>query len=162
MTNLPPRVLCECLKEIFTYLLNIHPVIITIINGHYIDKLSWNILLNLTGILSYAVFLFTVEPLEVLQDLTELPLLPLSVCDDRVINTSFIDQQNSNNIKALKLINIKKLSFVYKKLKYYKNTLLIVINDYSLYDVERLICSVLNLEVCPEGVASMVHQLTGL
>lgn len=54
-----------------------------------------------------------------------------------------------------------RLKFVYKKLIRFKTTTLVLLNDYLIPDVEQLLCSVLHLEVCPEGVASIVHQLSG-
>ena len=49
----------------------------------------------------------------------------------------------------------------YKKIVRSSCTLLIQMNDYSVLDVDQLLCDILKLEVCPDGLSLSVHQLSG-
>ena len=49
----------------------------------------------------------------------------------------------------------------HKKLCGHKNTTVVVINDYSVFEVGQLLQTVLGLEACPPNVAEMVHKLSG-
>jgi hypothetical protein len=56
---------------------------------------------------------------------------------------------------------LNRLKLNHKKLCGHKNTTVVVINDYSVLEVEQLLKTVLGLESCPPNVAEMVHKLSG-
>ena len=56
---------------------------------------------------------------------------------------------------------MNRLKLNHKKLCGHKNTTVVVINDYSVSEVDQLLKTVLGLESCPPNVAEMVHKLSG-
>ena len=89
------------------------------------------------------------------------------------IRTLLFDQDDSNHIPSLKeeiknnetlsleSLIFSKLCVNYKRIIQSPFTLLIPLNDYSVLDIDQLLCNVLKLEVCPDLVSSNVHQLSG-
>lgn len=147
--RLPPRIINECLKDIFRYLFNEQPVVVVVEHAHFSDYLSWNVLLNLVNVTSRALLVITMVPMkELVVAKQHLVLAPLTSREDTITS----DDQK---------ISFKRLSLAYKRLTHFKTTTLVLMNDYSILDVDRLLCSVLGVSFCPEGVANMVHQLSG-
>ena len=58
-------------------------------------------------------------------------------------------------------IALARLKLVHRRMVHAPTTTLVLMNDYSIDEVENLICSALNVVECPEGLAAMVHQLSG-
>ena len=135
--KLPKRVLDECLFSIFLHLLNLCPLVIVIENIHLADSASWDVLLDLMGKYTYALVVITIEPLEDLKDEMEPPT-------GEIVNLEF-----------------NRLSRNYKTMTRFKTTSVVMMNDYSVLDVAELLCTVLNVEICPEGVSILVHQISG-
>ena len=63
-SKLPPRLLNQCLRDIFTYLLSESPTVVVIEQIHHADVLSWDVIVNLVNISSMALFVITMEPLQ--------------------------------------------------------------------------------------------------
>jgi hypothetical protein len=66
-SRLPPRLLNQCLRDIFTYLLNETPSVILISFIHFADMSSWDFMVNLINISSMALLVVTMEPFHLLQ-----------------------------------------------------------------------------------------------
>ena len=66
-SRLPPRLLNQCLRDIFAYLLNETPSVILISFIHFADMLSWDFMVNLINISSMALLVVTMEPFHLLQ-----------------------------------------------------------------------------------------------
>lgn len=145
--HLPPRLLNQCLRDIFSYLLNWTSVVILLEYAHFADYLTWTVLVELVGIPSLALVVLTMEPLE---DLTVGPNYSLP---------SMLSKKAFSYTTAS--VEFKRLIVVHKKLLNFKSTILVKLIDYSIPDVEQLLCSVLSVSRCPEGTANMVHQLSG-
>ena len=77
-------------------------------------------------------------------------------CVTEDIFTEEIANEGTNSSEFL-----NRLKLNHKKLCGHKNTTVVVINDYSVFEVDQLLQTVLGLEVCPPNVAEMVHKLSG-
>ena len=62
--KLPPRLLNQCLRDIFTYLLSESPTVVAIEQTHLGDLLSWDVIVNLINITSMAMLVIAMEPLQ--------------------------------------------------------------------------------------------------
>ena len=81
------------------------------------------------------------------------PFIPL-FSEDIFTPSDIMDTANSP-------IFLNRLLLNHKKLCVHKGTTVILMNDYSIPEVDQLLCSVLGLQICPPRVASMVHKLSG-
>ena len=81
------------------------------------------------------------------------PFIPL-FAEDIFTPSDITDTANSP-------IFLNRLLLNHKKLCVHKGTTVILMNDYSIPEVDQLLCSVLGLQICPPRVASMVHKLSG-
>ena len=106
-------------------------------NIHLADRCSWDVLLDLMGKHTYALVVITIEPLEDLKEEMEIP-------KGEIINLEF-----------------NRLSRNYRSMIRFKTTSVVMMNDYSILDVAELLCTVLNVEICPDGVSILVHQISG-
>ena len=147
--KLPKRVLEECLKDIFLHLLNVFPVVIVIENIHLADSVSIETVLMLMGTACRGLIVMTMEPLDDIR----------SVIYDK--NSIELPAPEGKEAFSPDTLIYPRLNRNYKKLKRSPHTTLVLMNDYSVLDVDQLLCQVLNLEVCPEGVSTNVHQLSG-
>ena len=77
-TKLPPRLLNQCLRDIFTYLLSESPTVVVIEQTHFGDLLSWDVIVNLINITSMAMLVIAMEPLQ------ELILAKMAVVSETV------------------------------------------------------------------------------
>ena len=59
--RLPPRLLNQCLRDIFTFLLCESPLVVLIGSMHFADMLSWDVVVNLVNIPSMAMLVLTME-----------------------------------------------------------------------------------------------------
>jgi hypothetical protein len=143
--KLPKMIVKECLLAIFTYLLSGFPVVIVIEHAHMADNLSWEVMLDLIGVLSFGLLVMTMEPLG-----DFIPLISTSI-------TESADYLGSPPSEAM----LARLIHHYKTLVSFNLTSVLMMNDYSILDVDQLLCSVLDLELCPEGLALLVHRLSG-
>ena len=139
--RLPPRLLSQCLREIFSYLFNVCPTVVVMEYAHFADYSSWTVLVNLVNISSLSLVVITMEPLEDLAIVPDHFLIPTPAADVPIV--------------------LARLITVRKKLLNSKGTIHVTMGDYSILDVDQLLCSVLGVAICPEGVANMVHQLSG-
>jgi hypothetical protein len=144
-TKLPKMIVKECLLAIFTYLLSGFPVVVVIEHAHMADNLSWEVILDLIGVMSFGLLVMTMEPL-----VDFIPLISTSI-------TESADYLGSPPSEAM----LARLSHHYKTLVSFNLTSVLMMNDYSVLDVDQLLCSVLDLELCPEGLALLVHRLSG-
>ena len=143
--KLPKRIVKECLLAIFTYLLNGFPVVVVIEHAHMADNLSWEVMLDLVGVLSSGLLVMTMEPLG-----DFIPFISTSI-------TGSADNMDNPPSEAM----LARLGHHHKTLVQFKLTSVLMMNDYSILDVDQLLCSVLNKEICPEGLAILVHRLSG-
>ena len=74
-TRLPPRLLNQCLRDVFTYLLCKTPKVVVIESTHFVDMCSWEVLVNFGSVKSLAMFVITMEPLQDLE-LAKIKLAP--------------------------------------------------------------------------------------
>ena len=143
--KLPKKIVKECLLAIFTYLLKGFPVVVVIEHAHMADNLSWEVILDLIGVTSFGLLVMTMEPLG-----DFIPFVSTSITE----SADNLDNHPSDATLA-------RLSHHYKTLVQFKLTSVLMMNDYSVLDVGQLLCSVLELEVCTEQLASCVHRLSG-
>jgi hypothetical protein len=59
--RLPPRLLNQCLRDIFTFLLCESPLVVLVGSMHFADMLSWDVIVNLANIPSMAMIVLTME-----------------------------------------------------------------------------------------------------
>jgi hypothetical protein len=60
-SRLPPRLLNQCLRDIFTFLLCESPLVVLVGSMHFADMLSWDVIVNLVNIPSMAMIVLTME-----------------------------------------------------------------------------------------------------
>ena len=89
-SRLPPRLLNQCLRDIFTYLLNETPSVILISFIHFADMLSWDFMVNLINISSMALLVVTMEPFHLLQP-AKIKSLPNTLRGAYVLDFSFLN-----------------------------------------------------------------------
>ena len=145
LPHLPPRLINQCLKEIFIYLLNDIQVVICMEYSHNIDKSSWNVLLNLAGTTSRALIIYNVGPVDEILSLS-------SVAKKKVKKEAFI--------MTVKSFSTERLHVIYKRLLQLDSTILVRMYNYTVTDVDDLLRSALNRS-CPNSLALMVHRLSG-
>ena len=145
LPHLPPRLINQCLKEIFIYLLNDIQVVICMEYSHNIDKSSWNVLLNLAGITSRALMIYNVGPVDEI-------LSHSSPAKKKVKKEAFI--------MTVKNFSAERLHVIYKRLLQLESTILVRMYNYTVTDVDDLLRSALNRS-CPNSLALMVHRLSG-
>lgn len=144
--RLPPKLINQCLADVFTYLFNETRVIVAVEYAHYIDTLSWNVLLNLANKPSRALMVFTVSPVDEI-------LSPKQV-------SSKLKSQDEVFLTTGKIVWTEKLSVVFRRMVQMESTILVRQSSYSVLEVYELLRSALD-QSCPGGLACMVHQLSG-
>ena len=63
--RLPPKLITQCLRDIFAYLLMEAPIAFVVEHAHYADQPSWDVICNLSGIPSLALGVITMDTIEV-------------------------------------------------------------------------------------------------
>jgi hypothetical protein len=126
---LPKRILYECLKDIFIYLFNVCAMVVVLEHIHYSDHKSFEIINTFVDAVSLGLIVITVELLEDPKNET-----PLS-------SEKYNEKKIENEAKQLHL----KLKFSYRRLISYSSTIHIFMNDYSVEDVDLLLCDVLQV-----------------
>lgn len=137
--KLPKRVLKDCILSLFVHLLTKCPVIIVLERIQLADEFSWEVLLQLIGTVSYGLIVATAVTLE----------------DMRL----GVDGGESATGTANR--SLSRLTHNYKALTQLRSTILVKMSEYSVLDVDQLLCSVLNLDSCPIGTSAQVYQLSG-
>ena len=153
-TKLPKSVLHQCLDDVFRYLLQLSRVVVVVENINSADNLSMEILINLIGMSCCGLLVMTTEPLEDVRS-----QLYLENNSDDLSNLH--DERKTEESSSDDFLIFSKLCMTYKKIVRSSCTLLIQMNDYSVLDVDQLLCDILKLEVCPDGLSLSVHQLSG-
>lgn len=59
------------------------------------------------------------------------------------------------------LIFLEKFHFNYRKICKHNGTRLIIMSIYTILEISDVLCQILGIDTCPEGLASMVHQFSG-
>jgi hypothetical protein len=136
--KLPKRVLKECILSLFVHLLTKCPVVVVLEQIQLADEFSWEVLLELIGTVSYGLIVATAVMLEDMR-------LGVGSGD------SATDAQRS----------LSRLTHNYKALTQLRSTILVKMSEYSVLDVDQLLCSVLDLDSCPTGTSAQVYQLSG-
>ena len=144
--RLPPKLVSQCLRDVFAHLLMETPTAFVVEHAHYADQASWTVLCDLCGIPSLALGVITMDTIEDLEQ-----------------------EQNSNSSHNRDIfttseeltINLTKLKISHRRISQASSTTVVQMNDYSILEVDQLVCSALNVEECPAGLAEMVHQLSG-
>jgi predicted ATPase len=137
--KLPKRVLKECILSLFAHLLTKCPVVVVLEHIQLADEFSWEVLLELIGTVSYGLIVATAV---MLGDLS----LGIGIGDSATDAT-----QRS----------LSRLAHSYKALTLLRSTILVKMSEYSVLDVDQLLCSVLDLDSCPTGTSAQVYQLSG-
>ena len=149
--KLPKRVLQECLRDIFFHLFSVFPVVVVIENMHLADGSSLEIIVKLIGASCTALLVATMEPLEDIR----------AYLFDKNSNSDDVPVPEGKEAFNIDTPIFSRLCLNYRRIIQSKYTLLVPMNDYSILDVEQLLCKVLKLETCPEGISSNIHQLAG-
>ena len=144
--RLPSKLVTQCLRDIFAYLLMEAPVAFVVEHAHYADQMSWNVVCNLSGAPSLALGVITMDTIE---DLEMLESTPTAGMRDDIFSATDAP------------IALERLKLVHRRIVKADTTTLVLMNDYSIEEVENLICNALDVAVCPEGLGAMVHQLSG-
>ena len=145
--HLPPRLLNQCLHDIFSYLLNERSIVIVLEYAHFADYHTWTVLVDLVDTPSLALVVLTIDPLE---DLAH------------GLNKSFPSMISKDAFSYTPAsVEFKRVIVISKKLLNFKSTVLVKLIDYSIPEVDQLLCTVLDVPQCPDGAANMVHQLSG-
>lgn len=63
--RLPPKLITQCLRDIFAYLLVEAPIAFVVEHAHYADQPSWDVIYSLSGIPSLALGVITMDTIEV-------------------------------------------------------------------------------------------------
>ena len=152
--KLPKFVLHQCLEDIFRYFLMLNRVIVIVENISSADHSSMEILINLIGSSCCGLIVMTTEPLEDVRSV---------LCfENESDNLSKLhDERKMEEHSPDDFIMFSKLCITYERIVRSSCTLLIQMNEYSVLDVDQLLCETLKLEVCPDGIPLNVHQLSG-
>ena len=146
-SHLPPRLLNQCLHDIFSYLLNERSIVIILEYAHFADYHTLTVLLDLVDTPSLALVVLTIDPLE-----------DLAVG----LNKSFPSMLSKDAFSYTPAsVEFKRFIAISKKLLKFKSTVLVKLIDYSILEVDQLLCTILDVSQCPDGTANMVHQLSG-
>ena len=129
-------------------------VIVIVENISSADHSSMEILINLIGSSCCGLIVMTTEPLEDVRSV---------LCfENESDNLSKLhDERKMEEHSPDDFIMFSKLCITYERIVRSSCTLLIQMNEYSVVDVDQLLCETLKLEVCPDGIPLNVHQLSG-
>ena len=123
------------------------PTAFVVEHAHYADQASWGVLCDLCGIPSLALGVITMDTIE-----------DLEMHDQKSASSHNRDIFSASEEVTIPLA---KLKMAHRRMLQFETTTVVQMNDYSILEVEQLVCSALNVDECPAGLAAMVHQLSG-
>lgn len=150
--KLPKRIIKECILSLFVHLVSKFPVVVVLEHIQYVDEFSWEVLLELIGAVSFGLIVATTAV--TLQD------LQLGVGGSGGNGNASASASGGSATDAVQRSH-SRLTHNYTALRQLRSTILVKMSEYSVLDVDQLLCSALDLDSCPVGTSAQVHQLSG-